>query len=45
MTGVNCPTTVLSAARKITPGMESPTVSPLDEEGWVAVRAMVPRSE
>ena len=24
------------------PGIESPTVSPLREEGWVAVRAMVP---
>jgi ATP phosphoribosyltransferase len=29
----------------ITPGIESPTVSPLHREGWVAVRAMVPRSE
>ena len=45
MTGVNCPLAVLSAARKITPGMESPTIPPLDEEGWVAVAAMVPRSE
>jgi ATP phosphoribosyltransferase len=27
-----------------TPGLESPTVSPLHREGWVAVRAMVPRS-
>jgi ATP phosphoribosyltransferase len=29
----------------ITPGIESPTVSPLHREGWVAVRAMVPRAE
>ncbi|MGH8774655.1 MAG: ATP phosphoribosyltransferase [Jiangellaceae bacterium] len=29
----------------ITPGIESPTVSPLHREGWVAVRAMVPRNE
>lgn len=29
----------------ITPGIESPTVSPLHREGWVAVRAMVPRSD
>jgi ATP phosphoribosyltransferase len=29
----------------ITPGLESPTVSPLHNEGWVAVRAMVPRSD
>ena len=28
----------------LTPGLESPTVSPLHREGWVAVRAMVPRS-
>ncbi|GII51686.1 ATP phosphoribosyltransferase [Planotetraspora thailandica] len=27
----------------ITPGMEGPTVSPLHREGWVAVRAMIPR--
>ncbi|WP_235735150.1 ATP phosphoribosyltransferase [Nocardioides alcanivorans] len=26
----------------LTPGIESPTVSPLHREGWVAVRAMVP---
>ncbi|WP_018350329.1 ATP phosphoribosyltransferase [Longispora albida] len=26
----------------LTPGLESPTVSPLHTEGWVAVRAMVP---
>jgi ATP phosphoribosyltransferase len=29
----------------ITPGIESPTVSPLHREGWVAVRAMVPRAD
>ena len=28
----------------LTPGIESPTVSPLHREGWVAVRAMVPRA-
>ncbi|WP_088315137.1 ATP phosphoribosyltransferase [Kineosporia sp. R_H_3] len=28
----------------ITPGLESPTVSPLHDKGWVAVRAMVPRT-
>jgi ATP phosphoribosyltransferase len=27
----------------ITPGLESPTISPLQETGWVAVRAMVRR--
>lgn len=29
----------------LTPGIESPTLSPLREEGWVAVRAMVPRAD
>lgn len=35
----------IEAAIKITPGMEGPTVSPLHREGWVAVRAMVPRKD
>lgn len=30
-------------AVQLTPGIESPTVSPLHREGWVAVRSMVPR--
>ena len=30
-------------AVELTPGIESPTVSPLHREGWVAVRSMVPR--
>jgi len=29
----------------ITPGLESPTVSPLHNSEWVAVRAMVPREQ
>jgi len=33
----------LDEAREITPGIESPTVSPLSKEGWVAVKAMVRR--
>ena len=35
----------LDQAREITPGIESPTVSPLNKEGWVAVKAMVQRDE
>jgi ATP phosphoribosyltransferase len=35
----------VEAAAAITPGIESPTISPLHEQGWVAVRAMVPRSD
>ena len=33
------------AAVEVTPGFESPTVSPLHREGWVAVRSMVPRAQ
>jgi ATP phosphoribosyltransferase len=33
----------LADALAITPGRRAPTVSPLDEEGWVAVSAMVER--
>lgn len=32
---------LVEAAAKITPGIESPTISPLHERGWVAVRALV----
>ncbi|MED7954907.1 MULTISPECIES: ATP phosphoribosyltransferase [unclassified Streptomyces] len=35
----------VGAAVGLTPGLESPTVSPLHTEGWVAVRAMVLRKE
>ena len=35
----------LDAAANLTPGIESPTISPLHREGWVAVQAMVLRSE
>ncbi|MBA2699030.1 MAG: ATP phosphoribosyltransferase [Nocardioidaceae bacterium] len=34
----------VEAACAITPGIESPTVSPLQRDGWVAVRSMVPRT-
>ena len=35
----------VEAASAITPGIESPTVSPLHDKGWVAVRAMVPSND
>ena len=41
----NCPTDKLEALTEITPGLSSPTVSPLENKEWVAVRAMVPRKE
>ena len=36
---------LLEEATALTPGIESPTVSPLHREGWVAVQAMVPRTD
>jgi ATP phosphoribosyltransferase len=36
---------LLDQATGLTPGIESPTVSPLHREGWVAVQAMVQRSQ
>jgi ATP phosphoribosyltransferase len=36
---------LVERAVAITPGIESPTVSPLHERGWSAVRSMVRRSE
>jgi len=41
----DCPTELVEAASKITPGIESPTVSPLRDEDWVAVRALVRTDE
>jgi ATP phosphoribosyltransferase len=35
----------VEAACALTPGIESPTVSPLHREGWVAVRSMVPHDD
>ena len=35
----------LDDAVALTPGIESPTISPLHREGWVAVQAMVLRAE
>ena len=39
------PKTSVEKACAITPGLESPTISPLQREDWVAVRAMVLRTE
>ncbi len=36
---------LVERAVAITPGIESPTVSPLHENGWSAVRSMVPRRD
>ena len=36
---------LVEAACALTPGIESPTISPLKVEGWMAIRAMVKRQE
>ncbi len=43
MMDYDIPTERVAEAVALTPGIESPTVLPLHREGWVAVRAMVPR--
>lgn len=43
MLDYNCPRELLDEVSRVTPGVESPTVSELAEPGWLAVRAMVPR--
>ncbi|MEE1803669.1 MULTISPECIES: ATP phosphoribosyltransferase [unclassified Streptomyces] len=45
MMDYDCRAEHLERAVALTPGLESPTVSPLHNEGWVAVRAMVPSKE
>jgi ATP phosphoribosyltransferase len=45
MLAYDVPETLLDQATALTPGIESPTVSPLHREGWVAVQAMVQRRE
>ncbi|WP_116100761.1 ATP phosphoribosyltransferase [Amycolatopsis thermalba] len=45
MLDYDCPRTLLDRAVAITPGLESPTVAPLADPDWVAVRAMVPRKK
>jgi ATP phosphoribosyltransferase len=39
------PKEALAAACKITPGIESPTISPLSNDNWVAVKAMVKKAD
>jgi ATP phosphoribosyltransferase len=43
MLDYDCPKELVDKACELTPGLESPTVSPLQDADWVAVRAMVPR--
>jgi ATP phosphoribosyltransferase len=45
MLDYDCPNAVLDRAAAITPGLESPTIAPLADPDWVAVRALVPRKD
>lgn len=41
----DCPANLVDQASSVTPGIESPTISPLKDPDWVAVRALVKASE
>jgi ATP phosphoribosyltransferase len=45
MLDYDCPRNLLDAATAVTPGLESPTIAPLADPDWVAVRALVPRRD
>ena len=45
MLDYDCPNDLLARATAITPGIEGPTVSPLQTPGWSAVRAMVAQND
>ena len=45
MVDYDCRVELVEQACAITPGIESPTLSPLKDPEWVAVRAMVPKRE
>jgi ATP phosphoribosyltransferase len=45
MLDYDCPRSALDEATSITPGLESPTIAPLADPEWVAVRALVPRRD
>jgi ATP phosphoribosyltransferase len=41
----DCPADLVEKASAITPGIESPTISPMRDSDWVAVRSLVPAGE
>ena len=43
MLDYDCPRALLDQAVELTPGLQSPTLSPMTDEHWMAVRAMVNR--
>jgi ATP phosphoribosyltransferase len=45
MLDYDCPRSAIEEATAITPGLESPTIAPLADKDWVAIRALVPRRD
>ena len=45
MVDYDLPRALLDEAARLAPGIESPTVSPLHDPAWAAVRVMVPRDD
>ncbi len=45
MLDYDCPRAVLDEAVAVTPGIESPTIAPMVDDAWLAVRAMVARRD
>jgi ATP phosphoribosyltransferase len=45
MVDYDCPEHALDAAKAVAPGMQAPTVSKLQDEGWYGVRTMVLKRE
>jgi ATP phosphoribosyltransferase len=45
MVDYDLPRELLDEAARLAPGIESPTVSPLHDPAWAAVRVMVPRAD
>jgi ATP phosphoribosyltransferase len=41
----DCPANLVEQASIVTPGIESPTISPTKDPNWLAVRALVKRAE
>jgi ATP phosphoribosyltransferase len=41
----DCPKSIEDQAIRITPGLQAPTISPLADPNWVAVRSMVRRTK
>jgi len=41
----DCPVALVEQASRITPGIESPTISPLRDSEWVAIRSLVKAAE